>query len=194
MPSSISKFISTFGQDPARKFMYDVTIPVPLGLADYASTGRNLTFRCDSAVLPGRNIELTNKKIGSAPIEKFPYHSTYSDVTLDFISSSGMDERVFFDAWLDYINPSTDFNFNYKSTYAVDLLITQYDMAGNKTYQSKLIDAYPVTINQMDLSWNTEDVHKVTVQFTYTYWLNNNINPLSLKSLGQTVKQELLTF
>jgi hypothetical protein len=194
MPSSISKFIGTFGQDPARKFMYDVTIPVPLGLASYASTGRNLSFRCDSATLPGRNIELTNKKIGSAPIEKFPYHTSYTDVTLDFISSSDMSERVFFDAWLDYINPSTDFNFNYKSTYAVDLLITQYDMSGNKTYESKLIDAYPVTINQMDLSWSTEDVHKVTVQFTYTYWLNNNTNPLSLKSLGQTIKQELLTF
>ena len=194
MPSSISKFIGTFGQDPARKFMYDVTIPVPLGLASYASTGRNLSFRCDSATLPGRNIELTNKKIGSAPIEKFPYHTSYTDVTLDFISSSDMSERVFFDAWLDYINPSTDFNFNYKSTYAVDLLITQYDMSGNKTYESKLIDAYPVTINQMDLSWSTEDVHKVTVQFTYTYWLNNNTNPLSLKSVGQTIKQELLTF
>jgi hypothetical protein len=194
MPSSISKFIGTFGQDPARKFMYDVTIPVPLGLASHASTGRNLSFRCDSATLPGRNIELTNKKIGSAPIEKFPYHTSYTDVTLDFISSSDMSERVFFDAWLDYINPSTDFNFNYKSTYAVDLLITQYDMSGNKTYESKLIDAYPVTINPMDLSWSTEDVHKVTVQFTYTYWLNNNINPLSLKSLGQTIKQELLTF
>ena len=69
MPSPISTFLSTFGSDTARKFMYDVTIPVPLGLSSFASTGRNLTFRCDSATLPGRNIETTNKKIGSAPIE-----------------------------------------------------------------------------------------------------------------------------
>lgn len=194
MPSPISTFISTFGSDTARKFMYDVTIPVPLGLASYASTGRNLKFRCDSATLPGRNVEVTNKKIGSAPIEKFPYHTTYTDVTLDFLVSSDMSERVFFDAWLDYVNPSTDFNFNYKSSYVVDLLITQYDLTGNKTYESKLIDAYPVTINQMDLNWNSEDVHRVTVQFTYTYWVNNTINPLSLNSLAQTAKSALLTF
>jgi hypothetical protein len=193
MPGSISNFISTFGADTARKFMYDVTIPVPLAMSNYASTGRNLTFRCDSATLPGRNIEVTNKKIGSAPIEKFPYHTSYTDVTLDFIVSADMSERVFFDAWLDYLNPSTNFNFNYKSTYAVDLLITQYDLAGNKTYQTKLIDAFPVTVNQMDLAWNSEDIHRVSVSFAYTYWTNNNINPLSLKSLGQTIKSSILT-
>jgi len=194
MPSSISSFISTFGSDVARKFMFDVTIPVPLALSSYASTGRQLTFRCDNAMLPGRNIAIMDKKIGAAPVEKFPYHSSYNDVVLDFIVNGNMGERVFFDAWLDLVNPSTDFNFNYKASYAVDILITQYDLTGNKTYQTKLIDAYPVTVNQMDLAWNSEDVHRVTVDFAYTYWTNNAVNPLSLNSLGKTIKSELFNF
>jgi hypothetical protein len=194
MPSPISNFISTFGSDVARKFMFDVTIPVPLALASYASTGRQLTFRCDSAMLPGRNIAMMDKKIGSAPVEKFPYHTSYNDVVLDFIVNGNMGEKVFFDAWMDLVNPSTDFNFNYKSSYVVDILITQYDMAGNKTYQVKLIDAFPTTVNQMDLAWNSEDFHRVSVDFAYTYWTNTTSSPISLKSIGQTIKQELLTF
>jgi len=192
MASSISSFISTFGSDVARKFMFDVTIPVPLALSSYASTGRQLTFRCDNAMLPGRNVATTDKKIGSAPVEKFPYHTSYNDVVLDFIVNGNMGERIFFDAWLDLVNPSNDFNFNYKSSYAVDILITQYDMTGKKTYETKLIDAFPTTVNQMDLSWNSEDVHRVSVDFAYTYWTNNAINPLSASSLTQTLKSEFL--
>ena len=41
------------------------------------------------------------------------------------------------------------------------------------------MDAYPISMNQLDLDWNGDGYHKLTVTFAYTYWKN-----LSLQALG----------
>jgi len=71
MAGSINDFKSSFKTDVAKVARFDVTIPVPIILAPYISDGRNLTYRCESAALPGRVFETAEKKMGSAPVEKF---------------------------------------------------------------------------------------------------------------------------
>jgi hypothetical protein len=81
-----------------------------------------------------------------------------------------MDMKIAFDNWMNYINPSTNFNFNYKETYVSNIVITQYDLYGNISYTATLIDAFPINMNQLDLDWSSDSVHKLTVTFAYTYW------------------------
>jgi hypothetical protein len=61
-------------------------------------------------------------------------------------------------------------------------------VTNNKSYSINLIDAYPISVNQLDLDWSNTDYHKLTVVFAYTYWQNN-----SVQSIGSSLLQTLLS-
>ena len=182
MSGSINDFKSSFKTDIARPNRFDVTIPIPLSLITYVSDGRNLSFRCDTAQLPGRSFETTERKLGSAPTEKFPYHTNYQESTLTFILSDDMNEKLFFDAWLELMNPTSNFNFQYKSNYSTDISINQYDVSGQLTYSVVLQEAFPIDMNQLDMDWSADGHHKLAVVFCYKQWKNN-----SLQALGSNI-------
>jgi hypothetical protein len=173
MAGTISEFRSSFNTDVARASRFDVSIPIPLALRNTKVDTRQLSFRCDKAEMPGRTFDTAEKRMGSAPIEKFPYHTKYGDVTLDFIVSDDMKEKIFFDSWMDLINPTTDYNFQYKTNYAVDVSINQYDVTNKLTYTATLIEAYPTNINEMSLDWNTDGYHKIAITFVYKQWIGS---------------------
>ena len=85
MAGSISEFKSTFVKDLARPSRFDVTIATPLILLPYIGDAKQLTYRCENAQLPGRTFATAEQKIGSNPIEKYPYLTTYNDIDLTFI-------------------------------------------------------------------------------------------------------------
>lgn len=184
MSGSITDFKSSFQKDLARPNRFDVNIPVPLTLIQHVTSARSLNYRCESAQLPGRTFATAEQVIGSNPTEKYPYQTTYNDIDLTFIVDSDMKQRLFFDAWMEYINPTYNFNFRYKEDYATTITVNQYDSHNDLTYSINLYDAYPISMNQLDLDWSQNDsYHKLTVTFAYTYWKNNSV---------QALKQELI--
>lgn len=186
MAASISKFRSTFQKDLARPNRFDVFIPIPVPLLPYYSSGASqLSLRCEQSELPSRALATADRKIGSVPVQKFPYLSLYNDINLTFLVSGDMTEKLLFDAWLNIINPTSNFNFNYKKDYCTEIVIRQYDMSNNLTYDVLLIDAYPIAVNQLDLDWSNDGVHKLSVVFAYTYWTNNTLNDLGKNILTQ---------
>ena len=186
MAASITNFYTSFKKDLARPNRFDVFLPIPLALTPYYTGGaRNLSLRCEQAELPSRTLATADRKIGSVPIQKFPYLSTYNDLTLTFLVSGDMTEKLFFDAWMETINPSSNFNFNYKKDYCTDIVVRQYDMSDNLTYDIMTIDAYPIAVNQLDLDWSNDGVHKLSVVFAYTYWTNN-----TLENLGKSIASQ----
>jgi len=188
MAGSITEFKSSFGNDLARPSRFDVTIPIPIVLLPFRNTARQLSLRCETAQLPSSTLSTTEQRIGSNPVERYPYQSTYNDLELTFIVSDDMSEKVFFDSWLELINPSYNFNFKYKSDYSVTMQVNQYDVTNNKSYAINLIEAYPIAVNQLDLDWSSTEHHKLTVVFAYTYWQNN-----SLQSIGSSLLQTALS-
>jgi hypothetical protein len=94
-----------------------------------------------------------------------------------------MEEKNFFDAWLEYINPSVTFNFKYKQKYAVNLRINQYDVRNKVSYSVDLVEAFPIGINEMPLDWSSDGYHKLTVTFAYTKWRNNSVQALAMQLL-----------
>jgi hypothetical protein len=192
MPS-LTNFIQSFSSDIARPKQFDVTIPAPLPLIPYLGTARNLSFRCESTQLPSRTFATAEQKFGSNPVEKHPYHSQYNDVDMTFIVSDDMKEKLFFDAWMEYINPTITFDFNYKSDYISTLTINQYDVKNELTYSLNLIDAFPISVNQLDLDWSNEGYHKLTVVFAYRYWQNNSIQQLGSSLLQAGISEIINT-
>jgi hypothetical protein len=182
MAGTLNDFKSSFRKDIARPNKFDVKIPIPLTLIPYVNNAKNLTYRCESANLPGRNMATTEQKIGSNPVEKYPYLSTFTDLDLTFIVDDDMNQKVFFDAWLNFINPQYNNNFRYKSNYSTVITINQYDVTNQLSYSCNLYDAYPIAINPLSLDWGADGYHKLVVTFAYTYWQNN-----SLQSYGMSL-------
>lgn len=185
MAGSIADFKASFKTDLARPNRFDVLIPIPLGISYYVGTSRFLQLRCENAELPGRNISTTSMKVYNIE-EKFPYQTTYNDINLTFIVGDDMREKKLFDAWLEWINPSLNYNLKYKTDYAVSLRINQYDLSNKLSYSIDLLDAYPIAVNQMDLDWSNDGVHKLTVTFAYTYWKNYSIEAMA-QEFGENI-------
>ena len=175
MAGSIADFKSSFKTDIARANRFDVHIPVPFVLvgSPYVSS-KSLTYRCEAANLPGRTMATTEQKT-YGPIEKFPYLMTYNDMDLTFLIDDDMKQKYLFDGWLDLINPYLNNNYGYKEEYATTITVNQYDVTNKLSYSVDLIDAYPISVNQMDLDWSNEGLHKLTVTFAYTYWKNDSL-------------------
>lgn len=190
MPGSINQFKSSFKTDVARNSRFDVMIPVPLTLIQYRNMSEKLSFRCEIAGLPSRTLSTLNQQI-YGPSEKFPYQSSYGDLTLSFIVSDDMSEKLFFDAWLELINPSTNYNFKYKNDYTTQIAINQYDLEGKKSYSVDLVDAFPIDVSQMDLDWSSEGFHKLNVVMSYSYWRNNSVESLISGAVGSVISSGL---
>jgi len=182
MVGSISDFKSSFNTELARPHRFDVDIPIPITLIPYNKTARNLRYRCESAQFPGRTFATDDQKT-YGPIEKHPYLSTYADLELTFIVDGDMNQKVFFDAWMNYINPTYTNDFKYKDNYSTAITINQYDMSNKLTYSISAYGAYPISMNQLDLTWNDDSYHKLAVTFAYTYWQNNSLQALGMQFL-----------
>jgi hypothetical protein len=172
MAGSIYEFKSSFVTDLAKPSRFDVYIPLPLGLPANINS-KHLTLRCENAELPGRTLSTAQMKIYGAE-ESFPYQTTFSDITLTFIVGDDMRERNLFDGWLDWINPTVTYDFQYKQNYVSDITITQYNLQNRPSYSVTLKDAFPTAINAMDLDWSSDAYHKLNVTFAYTSWKNNS--------------------
>lgn len=184
MAGSIADFKASFNTDVARPNRFDVEIPIPLGLVPFLGTSRQLNLRCENTELPGRSLATTSMKIYNVE-EKFPYQTIYNDITLTFIVGDDMKEKKFFDAWLNWINPTLTYNMKYKGDYAIPLRINQYDVTNKVSYSVDLRDAFPIAINQLDLDWSNDGYHKLSVVFAYTSWKNNSLEALAMDYLQQ---------
>jgi hypothetical protein len=171
--SPIDSFITSIKGDLARPYNFDVQIPFIEKLAPkYGGTIKDLTFRCESAQLPSRTLQTTQRKIYSIS-EQHPVATSYNTFDATFIVSDDMMEKKFFDEWMEYINPTKTFNVAYKDDYCGDLIVSQYDNIGNIQYSIMLIDAFPIVVNQLDLNWgNVSSTHKLSVVFAYYYWID----------------------
>jgi len=189
---TINQFTAKIGE-VARPKLFDVTIFPPgkflgpaggksgfldsKGLEDLKSVATDFNFKCESTNIPGRTFATTEQKFGSNPTEKHAYHTTYNDIDMTIIvtesgkENRGLREKRFFDAWMNYINPTTSYDFIYKQDYVGQITIKQYNSSGDEIFACTLLDAFPISVNQLDLDWSSDGYHKLNVTFAYTRWI-----------------------
>lgn len=192
MPGSIADFKASFTKDLARANKFDVNIPVPLGMVPFIGTSRKLALRCESTQLPGRNFDTTPMKIYGV-YENFPFQTSYDNITMTFLVSDDMKEKSFFDSWMNWIQPTITFDTKYKQDYAVLLRINQYDVQNKLSLSIDLVDAFPIAVNQLDLDWSSDAVHKLAVTFAYTSWRSNDIDALATEYLEYQIAEGQIT-
>ena len=195
--STITDFITNIKGEVARPKLFDVVIGIPSGLQTFFTEKKQylapevarLRYKAESTNIPGRTFATTEQKFGSNPAEKHAYHTTYNDVDITFIitedaitqseqqvrrvGAKGLKEKRLFDDWMDYINPTNSYDFQYKNNYQGTIKINQYDHHGTNIFSVELQDAFPISVNQLDLDWSSDGYHKLNVTFAYTRWITS---------------------
>lgn len=196
----------------AKTSHFQVLIPIAPKAVDRTKfdSGRLLSFRCESADLPGRQLATQDNKI-YGPTYKTPYQSIYQEITLNFLETSDLYIRRFFELWINGVFSAASNHLMYPDTYRSDIHITQYDVTApqepiTQTNQNirqtvatlsplvtwHLISSFPTAINQMPVSWSEDGFHRVSVTLAYEYYLMSTpTEPKDkIKPEGATIKQQ----
>ncbi len=152
-----------------------------------------LSMQCHEAELPGKTFATFEART-YGPSRKFPFQTTYPDFTLSFygtgntldVPDSGMWEKRFFDNWMDMINPSNldgvgEYNFAYRDEYTTNVNVVHYDTNGIPTYGVTYREVYPISVDHIPLAWDSDQVTRLSVTFSYFKW-----EPIDLLNLATT--------
>lgn len=158
---------------------------------------RQFTYLSDSAELPGRafmNIDIRYY----GPNFKVPFQSQYEDMTITFLCRNQSFERQFFDDWMEIINPTNLWDFNYRDDYRSTIEIYQLadysskegGTAGDAMYKWTVHDAFPMIVNPQPVTWADDNFHRLSVSFTYTRWtrVGRDSTPGSFRTTADFIK------
>lgn len=172
---------------PAKQCRFAVRIS-PVGGANnillqnnFGDFFRNLTLLCESTELPGRGFDISEVRY-YGPSQNVPRNSRYADShTLRFICRQESYERQLFDDWLEIINPSNNYDFNYPEQYysQIDVYqLAEYPLTAGRTptepkavYQWSLQKAWPMAVNPQTVSWTDQDILRLEVTFAFRNWV-----------------------
>jgi hypothetical protein len=202
--SRISNFLSTVTQnDFAQSNRFRVLFGAVPAMGNFNSF-KNLTFYCEAAEFPGRSFQVTDQKI-YGPTLKNPVVTQYSEITLSLYCDKKMNQKKFFDDWMNAVNPmaNSGFDFNYRNDYITEVTIQQFsglkrsadDETLVPTYSCRLYEAYPTNVAALNATWADDNFHRVSVTLAYRYWVGHNRetdSDLPFSASGPSVPSTLL--
>lgn len=152
----------------------------------YSGLMQQFTYLCETAELPGRGFMSIDLRY-YGPSFKVPYQSDYQETAMTFLCRAQSFERQFFDDWMEVINPTSTFDFNYKDSYKCEIQMFQFSEKANDsngteplaTYAWTLHDAYPVLINPQPVTWADDNFQRLAVSFHFSKWTRKNRDPES---------------
>ena len=173
---TIDSFKSKLGRGLAKSNLYTIEIPT-VGI-DNRITSETLNFMSKSVQLPGRQVMSVDKNIGMFT-EKVAYGFAVQDVSLSFHVTNDYTTKLFFEAWQRRCIDTTSIGLpeiGFKKDYVRDVTIRQ--LAPNRAnlsqyevvYSCRLRDAFPTTLNAVELNNEQNGTVEVSVQLSYTDW------------------------
>jgi hypothetical protein len=148
----------------------------------------DLHLMCEAVEYPGRGFNVTETRY-YGPSQSFPNNTMYNTANMSFLCRTKSPERFFFDEWMEFINPTTSFNFAYPQEYWSRIQIFQLAEYGvsppgsssrrmnvttrltpQATYGWTLHKAWPTLVNPQQVSWADNDILRLQVTFSYKYW------------------------
>ena len=192
MAFSINGMLGTInangGLTKASKYLVTITAP-----SVNSNLATDIPFFCESAQLPGIGMQTDEiRQAGYGNIEKRPYASIFQDVNLSFFNDSDSKVLSFLHSWMQSVYNFNDDTspyaaserglikntFAYPKEYFGTINITHYDDAEQKVITYTLNEAYPLNIQEVNVSWDSSDtLVKIPVTFTYTYWSTETLDP-----------------
>lgn len=158
-----------------------------------------VTLSCSEASLPGSSLathEITNDRPGVS--EKMAYRRVYDDrLDLTFYVDNNYEIIEVFEGWMNYVvgegsagggagftreayrNSTSFYRMNYPEFYkSSEFYVNKFERdysAGGKQLTYQFIDAFPISITSMPISYDTSQLLKCTVSFSYTRFVRSTI-------------------
>lgn len=166
---SLDAFIGEVRKGMSRTNRYEVNIPFP----NTDTTGSKLvSLFCDATNLPGMNIATAPQKI-FGEIRQIPYERMFDPVNLSFYVDGDMEVKAAFERWIHLIFNQTSRTINYYNNYVRNIDIVVKDVEDKTSYTLTLYEAYPKSIQTIQLSAESKDIMKMQVQMEYKYWTSS---------------------
>ena len=177
---SIDSFTANFPGGGALSSLYQVSAAITTDFNSINSGLDNFNFVCKGANLPTSALETTEVVFMGRPI-KIPLNRAQQDWTTSIYNDEGMEVRFAVEKWMDMINTHvTNVRRDKKSTinsYTGELSVTQFqkdgEVAPGTTYTFK--KAWPTTIAEVALAWDTNEIETYDVTWAYAHWTSENI-------------------
>lgn len=151
---------------------------------DKSFVSGDIGMYCNEASLPGNSFATTEMTTDFPGVsQKFPYRKIYNDLQLTFYVDSQYKILKFFESWMSYIaspygsgkaineesGETGSFRFNYPSAYKCNIYVAKFNkdetIANRIAY--RFINAFPIDITSMPVSYDSSDILRCTVSFSY---------------------------
>lgn len=171
----LTDFIGRMNTGFARtnRYYLEFNLPPMLQAGHHVSDVEKMQLLCDSVQLPGLNLNTAQIRT-FGEIREMPYEMNYEPITLSFYVDGDMIVKGIWDDWVKSIQQGRSRVFNYYDTYVTDMKIVVQNLEQEERdqgiFQVKLYEAYPKTVNAVQLSYEQKDIMKVTVTLMYKYW------------------------
>lgn len=158
------------------------------GLSQLINDPRDIAILCESCSLPGRQIQTFEKSHKNfRQSTKVPQGYFNEDVNFVFHLTGDYYMKKLFDRWMDIvINPET-YKAAYKSDYVTDITIQQLNSKNIPIHGVKLLNAFPIGVNSVELNNASGDPQKLNVTVTYEDFVNEGSITSSLGGLGDLI-------
>jgi len=152
------------------KHTYQILINAPRGMSK--KTSWDLSHRCESITLPGTNVETSPDTIRKGPSREHAFNMNFGPVSGTFLCDKDLKERTFFHEWqrLCVADKADGWGVGYFDSYATDMEIIQFDLAGDKQYHCKLFDCFPKSIGPETLTLADTESMRISVEFVFHRW------------------------
>jgi len=180
------KSVASKGKGFASANQFMVTLP---SLDKYDT--RELNILCASANMPGRQI-MTQERLIGIKGRKMPNGFASDDVSMTFYVMNDYNVKKYFDDWQESTISQTTHEIAYPKSYCRDVRIAQlkkgmaFDFPIDKifginldidirtreaiVYETKLLDAFPTTVNSIELNNELDGLVQLNVQLSYRNW------------------------
>ena len=151
------------------------------------STDKATKYRmsCFQAQIPGVSIATTDKDIGFRSVA---YQKLFSDMTLGFYVSSGLEEIQFWQGWIDSIVDNSTNHFNLPKNYYGTITVTQISRTGGPSATWTFHDAYPKAVDPIALDYGTNDtIMTMATTITYRYYTHKYLDEQTATSIAADV-------
>ena len=171
------------------KFSVSINSPTILNNFFNGVSSDEFHMSCFQASLPGVSLntqEITGDRHGVT--ERNAYRRTYDDrIDLTFyVEGEKYTQIRYFENWINFIvgdddlddraSSRYDYKVQYPQDYKTRMFITKFEKDHGLNLTYTFIDAYPIAINSMPLSYSSTDLLKCTVSMTYLrYLVEDNI-------------------
>ena len=175
---SFKSRISTRGLASPNKFEVTFTKTPALGFT-LSNQTKTITLMCESIALAGRNVQSV-LDITYGYRREVPYNApTYNPITMTFICTEGLQEKVFFDKWNDRIvSQKNGFDNEYYDNIIGTMKVKTLDrtLSTNNSYEITYNEVYPKTVNSIEMNHSTQNATvRLGVEMAYSYWTTNRL-------------------